>query len=129
MERERTRNVCKGLNNKIEDLLPDYFQSKIRIVLEGKDVITGRLILYSMRGFNFVLMMKLESGRITKIVFPRPFHCTKYDGKIVCDYRFSTLAQGNSEVAKKLKAIKVYETSKYMDKVAEIIHKPPQIVQ
>ncbi len=114
------------LNNKIEDLLPRYFQSKIKIRLKDKDIVTGRLILYTMRGFNFVLIMKLDSGRTTKIVFPRPFNCTKYDGRIVCDYRLSTLDQGDKEKAKKLKEIKIYEKSKYFDEVAEIIHIPPQ---
>ena len=114
------------LDNKIEELLPSYFQSKIKIVLEGKDVVTGRLILYTMRGFNFVLIMKTESGRTVKIVFPRPFSCTKYDGKIVCDYRYETLACGNREMLKKMRHMKSYGESKYLNKVAEIIHIPPQ---
>ena len=117
-----------NLNNKIEELLPKYFQSKIKIRLEDKDIVTGRLILYTMRGFNFVLMMKLDNGRTTKIVFPRPFNCTKYDSKIVCDYRLSALEDGTPDRTKKLKGLKIYEKSKYFNKVAEIIHIPPQPV-
>lgn len=112
--------------NKLEELLPKYFQSRIRIELEGKEVITGRLILFSMRGFNFSLMIKLDSGRTTKIVFPRPFCCTKYDGKVVCDYRYETLSGGDKGKMKKLEHVIVYEPSKYLGKVAEIIHIPPQ---
>lgn len=115
------------INNRLEDLLPRYFQSKIRIELEGKEVVTGRLILFSMRGFNFSLMMKTENGKTTKIVFPRPFCCTKYDGKIVCDYRYETLCEGDKEIKRKLDHIISYEDSKYLNKVAEIIHIPPAI--
>lgn len=120
--------MVDNLNNKIEELLPKYFQSKIKIRLEDKDIVTGRLILYTMRGFNFVLMMKLDNGRTTKIVFPRPFNCTKYDSKIVCDYRLSALEDGTSERRKRLKGIRIYEKSKYFGKTAEIIHIPPQAV-
>lgn len=113
------------LNNKIEDLLPSYFQSRIKIRLDEKDIATGRFILYTMKGFNFVLILKLDNERMSKIVFPRPFNCTKYDSKIVCDYRLSTLENGIRERAKELKNLKIYEKSKYFDKIAEIIHIPP----
>ena len=111
-----------GTDNRLEDALSDIFQRKVRVVRGGDELASGRFILYTMRGFDFVLVLRTEGDRVVRYTLPRPFNYAKYDGKIVCDYRLETLADGMPGTLRKLRGVKVQNASKHLGGVTDIYY-------
>lgn len=114
------KNARIELDNRLEEGLADIFQRKVRVVRGGEELASGRFILYTMRGFDFVLILKTDGDKMVRFPIPRPFNYTKYDGKIVCDYRIETLAAGVPGRITKLRGVRAQNASRFLGGTTDI---------
>lgn len=75
-----------------EKYLKGFLQKQIKLVLKGRVIRQGHLVLYGFKNFSIQLFFKaLNDNKIRKTEIPIPFSIKKDGNTIVCDYNINKL--------------------------------------
>lgn len=105
----------------IERIFESLLQKKVQVVVNGKVIKDGILLLYTIKDYYVTFILKSSEGIKKYYEFPMPFNIELKDNSFILDYKLETLAYNNIDLLYQLKTLSQKKSSKIYNSVI-IIH-------